>query len=128
MMQYSIRATCNIFLGVMFSSSLFSKYFLNGFKNYLTTNVSFIKSIQIRMWPWGFTPRIDCGKYGRKIHSVKLIMDKLSNIPRKVVVAEMILKRLNIVGIITEFLHISCIVKLWRVMKYNKAGKECVWW
>ena len=58
------------------------------FHNYLTTNMSLIKPVQICMWPLRFTPGIDSWKYGGKIDGVKLIVYELSNIPRKIIMPE----------------------------------------
>lgn len=58
------------------------------FLNYLTTNISFVKSVEICMWPLRFTPGVDGWKYGRKINCVQFIVNELSDIPRKIVVAE----------------------------------------
>ena len=58
------------------------------FLNYLTTNISFVKSVEICMWPLRFTPGVDGWKYGRKINCVQFIVNELSDVPRKIVVAE----------------------------------------
>lgn len=66
--------------------------------DYLTTNLSRHHATNVRMRPFAFRPGIDVFEIVREIDGVQLTVNKLANVPRKIVVPAKVKSSIKCLG------------------------------